>query len=171
VALVDADGHNHARLFARVTDDVRGRGAAPARIILRRIDGRSCAICCAIIPPSENPRTSHVVTPRASRKAIACVAISRTVPGTLPLGPGIASRCLRLRGAALRFYLDANEGDSCFCSIVVLPTIYLLAALALRAVFVIGADQPNVKSNAPTPGSRNSISNCRSAIRFACRIN
>jgi hypothetical protein len=30
--------------------------------------------------------------------------------------------------------------------------------------------QPNVKANASTPGSRNSISNWRSTIGFRCRI-
>jgi outer membrane protein TolC len=32
------------------------------------------------------------------------------------------------------------------------------------------SNQPNVKSNAPTPGSRNSISKSRSAMGFGCRI-
>jgi len=31
-------------------------------------------------------------------------------------------------------------------------------------------DQPNVNAKASTPESRNSISNCRSAIGFRCRI-
>jgi len=33
--------------------------AVPTRIIRRKIEGRSRAVCCATIPPSENPRTSQ----------------------------------------------------------------------------------------------------------------
>ena len=36
------------------------RGAVPTRIIRRTIEGRSFAICWAIMPPRENPRTSHL---------------------------------------------------------------------------------------------------------------
>jgi hypothetical protein len=32
-------------------------------------------------------------------------------------------------------------------------------------------NQPNVNAKASTPESRNSISNCRSAMGFGCRIN
>ena len=38
------------------------RGAVPTRIIRRKIEGRSCAICCATMPPSEKPRTSQDVS-------------------------------------------------------------------------------------------------------------
>ena len=41
------------------------RGAVPTRIIRRMPNGRSSAICCATIPPSENPRRSQLVTPNA----------------------------------------------------------------------------------------------------------
>jgi hypothetical protein len=34
----------------------------------------------------------------------------------------------------------------------------------------LDVDQPNVKANASTPGPKNSISNCRSAIGSGCRI-
>ncbi len=37
------------------------RGAVPTRIIRRKIEGRSFAICWAIMPPREKPRTSHAV--------------------------------------------------------------------------------------------------------------
>ena len=35
---------------------------------------------------------------------------------------------------------------------------------------VTNRHHPNVKQNASTPGSRNSISNCRSTMGFGCRI-
>jgi dihydrofolate reductase len=41
-------------------------------------------ICCATIPPSENPRTSQLLTQSASKKSNACIAIGATVVGTLP---------------------------------------------------------------------------------------
>ncbi len=45
------------------------RGAVPTRIIRRKIEGRSFAICCAIMPPREKPRTSHSARLSPSRKA------------------------------------------------------------------------------------------------------
>src|ERR1700728_18922 len=60
-------------------------GAVPTRINLRKIDGRSRTICCATIPPSENPRTSQILSPNASRKARACDAMPAIVFGTVPL--------------------------------------------------------------------------------------
>src|SRR5277367_6128024 len=59
-------------------------GAVPTRIILRKSDGRLSAICCATMPPRENPSTSQVLSPRPSRNDRAGVAISRIVSGTLP---------------------------------------------------------------------------------------
>jgi hypothetical protein len=61
------------------------RGAVPTRIIRRKIDGRSRTICCATIPPSENPRTSQLSSPNPSRKSSACDAIPAIVVGTLPV--------------------------------------------------------------------------------------
>jgi len=41
----------------------------------------------------------------------------------------------------------------------------------IRWLSECGMDQPNVNANASTPGSRNSISSCRSAMGLGCRIN
>jgi hypothetical protein len=63
---------------------VNGVGAVPTRIILRKIDARSCTIWSATIPPSEYPSTSHLSIPSASRKAMGCRAMATTVGGTSP---------------------------------------------------------------------------------------
>src|SRR5262249_8976916 len=75
-----------ARLgFSRCIMSSPPRGAVPTRIIRRKIERRSCAICRATIPPSENPRTSQLSNPKPSRKSSACGAIPPTVMDTLPV--------------------------------------------------------------------------------------
>ena len=71
------------------------RGAVPTRIIRRTIEGLSSAICCATIPPSENPSTSQLIKQSASRKSSACIAMAATVVGTLPVDrpiPALSNR-------------------------------------------------------------------------------
>ena len=52
-----------ARLgFSRCMMSSPPRGAVPTRIIRWMLEGRSSAICCATIPPSENPSTSQLAS-------------------------------------------------------------------------------------------------------------
>lgn len=68
------------------------RGAVPTRIILRKMEGLSWATCCATIPPSENPRTSHLVTPKPFKKARTCCAIPYQTSSTRPCLPTVRHR-------------------------------------------------------------------------------
>ena len=54
--------------FSRCMMSSPPRGAVPTRISRRKMAGRSSTICWATMPPSENPSTSHVSTPRPSGK-------------------------------------------------------------------------------------------------------
>lgn len=84
-----------------------------------------------------------------------------------------ATRLLRLRHRAEASLLEAEVGDAT----VVRDEAALVqfGAEAARApirdhVHRSVAIQPKVNEKTSTPGSRNSISNCRSTIGFGCRI-
>ena len=74
-----------------------------------------------------------------------------------------SSRAARRRRSRRR--RRRSGGDRRSISFMLLMRVHLAASWLDRCT-----DQPNVNAKASTPGSRNSISNCRSAMGFGCLI-
>ena len=53
------------------------RGAVPTRIIRRKIEGRSCAIRCATMPPSEKNIAGFETKPVQKSQCMLCHAVDR----------------------------------------------------------------------------------------------
>jgi hypothetical protein len=81
----------------------------------------------------------------------------------------LAARLAELSWAVPVHQFDSPDGNPIILPSTKAPKSVFYKALRHRIHGEL-VNQPKVKSNAPTSESRNSISKCRSAIGFACRI-